>query len=148
MNEQITAIEAEITRLKKDNLKQKNALEESALEHERQIDALVSDLITIVDAYEKAEIKVKELGLTEDEHAQKAIKRMLQPKKMAMAVLAKYNVSQIDLDGKQMNADFCTVVDTEPDAEKEDGTVLSIEKSGYLRGERLIRRAEVIIVRN
>lgn len=148
MNEQISAIEAEITRLKQDNLKQKNTIEESSLDHERQIDALVSDVITIIDAFEKAEVKVKEMGLTEDENAQKAIKRMLQPKKMALSVLAKYNVTRIDLDGKPMNADTCIVVDTEPDADKEEGTVLSIEKNGYQRGTRLIRRAEVIIVRN
>lgn len=148
MNERISAIEAEITRLKQDNLKQKNTIEESSLDHERQIDALVSDVITIIDAFEKAEVKVKEMGLTEDENAQKAIKRMLQPKKMALSVLAKYNVTRIDLDGKPMNADTCIVVDTEPDADKEEGTVLSIEKNGYQRGNRLIRRAEVIIVRN
>lgn len=148
MNEQISAIETEITRLKQDNLKQKNTIEESSLDHERQIDALVSDVITIIDAFEKAEVKVKEMGLTEDENAQKAIKRMLQPKKMALSVLAKYNVTRIDLDGKPMNADTCIVVDTEPDADKEEGTVLSIEKNGYQRGNRLIRRAEVIIVRN
>lgn len=148
MNGQISAIEAEITRLKQDNLKQKNTIEESSLDHERQIDALVSDVITIIDAFEKAEVKVKEMGLTEDENAQKAIKRMLQPKKMALSVLAKYNVTRIDLDGKPMNADTCIVVDTEPDADKEEGTVLSIEKNGYQRGSRLIRRAEVIIVRN
>lgn len=148
MNEQISAIETEITRLKQDNLKQKNTIEESSLDHERQIDALVSDVITIIDAFEKAEVKVKEMGLTEDENAQKAIKRMLQPKKMALSVLAKYNVTRIDLDGKPMNADTCIVVDTEPDADKEEGTVLSIEKNGYQRGNRLIRRAEVIIVRS
>ena len=148
MNEQISAIEAEITRLKQDNLKQKNTIEESSLDHERQIDALVSDVITIIDAFEKAEVKVKEMGLTEDENVQKAIKRMLQPKKMALSVLAKYNVTRIELDGKPMNADTCIVVDTEPDADKEEGTVLSIEKNGYQRGNRLIRRAEVIIVRN
>ena len=148
MNEQISAIEAEITRLKQDNLKQKNTIEESSLDHERQIDALVSDVITIIDAFEKAEVKVKEMGLTEDENAQKAIKRMLQPKKMALSVLAKYNVTRIELDGKPMNADTCIVVDTEPDADKEEGTVRSIEKNGYQRGNRLIRRAEVIIVRN
>lgn len=148
MNEQISAIEAEITRLKQDNLKQKNTIEESSLDHERQIDALVSDVITIIDAFEKAEVKVKEMRLTEDENAQKAIKRMLQPKKMALSVLAKYNVTRIDLEGKPMNADTCIVVDTEPDADKEEGTVLSIEKNGYQRGNRLIRRAEVIIVRN
>lgn len=57
-------------------------------------------------------------------------------------------MSQIDLDGKIINEDLCTVVDTEPDATKEDGLVVSIEKDGYVRGERLIRRAEVIIIKN
>lgn len=73
---------------------------------------------------------------------------MLQPKKVALSILAKYNVNQIDLDGKQVNENLCTIVDTEPDSTKEDGLVVSIEKNGYTRGNRLIRRAEVVIVRN
>ena len=73
---------------------------------------------------------------------------MLQPKKIALSILSKYNVSQIDLDGKVINEDLCTVVDTEPDPTKEDGLVISIEKNGYVRGDRLIRRAEVIIIKN
>ena len=86
--------------------------------------------------------------MLEDENAQKAVKRMLQPKKVALALLAKYDVSLIDLDGKLVDDNICTVVDTEPDPDKEDGFVISIEKNGYLRGDRLIRRAEVIVVRN
>ena len=148
MNETIAAIEAEITRVKKDNLRQKNEMEEINLNHERQIDSLINDFIGVIDAFEKAETKVKELGLDEDEKAQKVLKRMNQPKKIALSVLSKYNVSRIDLDGKMMDENLCTVVDTEPDPSKEDGFVLSIEKNGYVRGERLIRRAEVIIVRN
>ena len=148
MNETIAAIEAEITRVKKDNLRQKNEMEEINLNHERQIDSLINDFIGVIDAFEKAETKVKELGLDEDENAQKVLKRMNQPKKIALSVLSKYNVSRIDLDGKMMDENLCTVVDTEPDSTKEDGFVLSIEKNGYVRGERLIRRAEVIIVRN
>ena len=73
---------------------------------------------------------------------------MLQPKKVALSILAKYNVNQIDLDGKQVNENLCTIVDTEPDSKKEEGLVVSIEKNGYTRGNRLIRRAEVVIVRN
>lgn len=148
MNEIISKIEAEITKIKKENLQQKNEKEELSLNHERMIDALISDFVGVIDAYEKAESKIKEMGLSEDENVQKVIKRMSQPKKVALSVLSKHNVSRIDLDGKIMDENTCTVVDTEPDSEKEDGYVLSIEKDGYVRGDRLIRRAEVIIVRN
>ena len=147
-NDFIPIIEEEITRLKKETLQQKNDMEERSLNHERQIDALIKDFITVIDASEKAETKVQELGLLEDEKAQKAIKRMTQPKKVALSVLSKYNVSQIDIVGKRLNEDLCSVVETEPDNEKENDIVLSIEKNGYVRGDRLIRRAEVIVVRN
>ena len=148
MNTKFSKIEEEITKIKKENLKQRNEIDELSLNNERQLDALINDVIQIIDTYEKAETKVKESGLYDDENVQKAVKRMLQPKKVALSVLSKYNVSQIDLDGKIVNDDICTVVDTEPDPDKEDGLVLSIEKNGYLRGDRLIRRAEVIVVRN
>ena len=148
MNTKFSKIEEEITKIKKENLKQRNEIDELSLNNERQLDALINDVIQIIDAYEKAETKVKESGLYDDENVQKEVKKMLQPKKVALSVLSKYNVSQIDLDGKIVNDDICTVVDTEPDPDKEDGLVLSIEKNGYLRGDRLIRRAEVIVVRN
>lgn len=148
MNATILKLESEITEIKKENLKRKNDIEEIVLNNERQIDALIYDFISIIDAFEKAEIKVNEIGLTNDENAAKAIKRMLQPKKVVLSILAKYNVNQIDLDGKQVDENLCTIVDTEPDSTKEDGLVVSIEKNGYIRGNRLIRRAEVVVVRN
>ena len=148
MNTILSKLESEITEIKKENLKQKNDIEEIALNKERQIDALIYDFISIIDAFEKAEIKVNESGLADDENAAKAIKRMLQPKKVVLSILAKYNVNQIDLEGKQVNENLCTIVDTEPDSTKEDGLVISIEKNGYIRGNRLIRRAEVVVVRN
>ena len=148
MTANLSKIESEITKIKQDNLKQKNYIEEQTLNHERQIDALINDFIQVVDAYEKAETKVKELGLADDENSAKAIRRMLQPKRVALSVLSKYNVNQIELDGKMIDENLCAVVDTEPDSTKEDGMVISIEKNGYVRGDRLIRRAEVVVVRN
>lgn len=148
MNDKFSIIEAEITQIKKENLKQKNDLEQLSIDNERQIDTIINEVIQIVDAFEKSEAKVKESGLADEDNAQKVIKRMLQPKKVALSMLSKYNVFQIDLDGKVVDENLCTVVDTEPDPEKEDGMVVSIEKSGYMRGDRLLRRAEVIVVRN
>ena len=150
MNNKVTDSEifAEITQIKQDNLKLRNEKEEEALSHERQIDSLIGEIIQVIDAFEKSETKVKDSGLCDDENVQKAVKRMLQPKKVALALLAKYNVSQIDLDGKLVDDNICAVIDTEPDPDREDGFVISIEKNGYMRGERLIRRAEVIVVRN
>ena len=148
MKDKYSQIETEITEIKKANLQLKNDLEQKSLDNERRFDALINDIIQILDAYEKSETKVKEMGLMDDENAQKGIKRMLQPKKVALSILSKYNVAQIDLDGKLMDENVCTSVDTEPDSEKEDGLVLSVEKNGYVRGDRLVRRAEVIVVRN
>ena len=148
MKDKYSQIETEITENKKANLQLKNDLEQKNLDNDRQIDALINDIIQILDAYEKSETKVKEMGLMDDENAQKGIKRMLHPKKVALSILSKYNVVQIDLYGKLMDENTCTIVDTEPDSEKEDGLVLSVEKNGYVRGDRLVRRAEGIVVRN
>ncbi len=146
--DELNLVQEEITLLKKENLKKRNDIEELLLDHERQVDALLNDIISIVDVYEKAETKIREMELPEDDNIQRVIKRLLQPKRTALSVLSKHGVSQIDIIGKSLNEDLCTVTETEPDSEKENDIVLSIEKNGYKRGERLIRRAEVIIVRN
>ncbi len=148
MTDELNAVVEEITRLKKENLQKQNTIEELSLNQERQIDALLKDFISVVDAYEKAEAKIKEMDFPEDDNIQRVIKRLLQPKKTVLSILLKNGVSQIDIVGKPLNEDICTVVETEPDSEKENDMVLSIEKNGYIRGERLIRRAEVVIVRN
>lgn len=148
MNEDYKKIEEEITLIKRENLKQKNDMDEMLLNNERNIDELVSEFIKVIDSFDKSETVVKEKGLDQEENAQKAIKRMLQPKKVATTILEKFDVHKIDILGKQVNEDICTIVETEPDPEKEDGIVITIEKEGYIRGTRLIRRAEVVVVKN
>ncbi len=148
MTDELNVVMEEITRLKKENLKKQNSIEELSLNHERQIDALLNDFISVIDAYEKAEAKIKEMELPEDANIQRVIKRLLQPKRTALSVLFKNGVSQIDIIDKPLDEDLCTVVETEPDSEKANDIVITIEKNGYMRGERLIRRAEVVIVRN
>lgn len=148
IKDELNVVREEITRLKKENLQKQNNIEELSLNHERQVDALLNDFITVIDTYEKAEIKIKEMELPEDENIQRIIKRLLQPKKTALSILSKNGVSEIDILDKPFNENICSVVETEPNNEKENDVVISIEKRGYVRGDRLIRRAEVIVVRN
>lgn len=148
MREKLAEVESVITKMRQDNITYQNQIAEIELNFERQIDALILEIITIIDSFEKSNAIVEEKGYCTNEDAVKAVKRMKQPLKVAMAVLSKYNVTQMNVLGQIVNDDHCTVVDTEPDSSKEDGYVVAVEKNGYLRGERLIRRAEVIIVRN
>ena len=135
MNEEYQkSIEEEITLIKRENLKLKNDMEEMIITNERKIDEMISEFIKVIDSFDKSETVVKEKGLDQEETSQKAIKRMLQPKKVAATILDKYDVHKI--------------VETEPDLEQEDGIVISIEKDGYTRGNRLIRRAEVVVIKN
>ena len=123
-------------------------MEEKIITNERKIDEMISEFIKVIDSFDKSETVVKEKGLDQEETSQKAIKRMLQPKKVAATILDKYDVHKIDILGKPINEDICTIVETEPDLEQEDGIVISIEKDGYTRGNRLIRRAEVVVIKN
>ena len=54
MKEEFLEIEAEITQIKKENLLKKNEIEEMSIDHERKIDTLLNEVISVVDAYEKA----------------------------------------------------------------------------------------------
>ena len=149
MNEEYKkSIEEEITLIKRENLKLKNAMEEMIITNDRKIDEMIGEFIKVIDSFDKSETVVKEKGLDQEEISQKAIKRMLQPKKVATTILDKYDVHKIDILGRPVNEDICTIVETEPDSEKEDGIVVSIEKDGYTLGNRLIRRSEVVVVKN
>lgn len=116
MNEEYQkSIEEEITLIKRENLKLKNDMEEMIITNERKIDEMISEFIKVIDSFDKSETVVKEKGLDQEETSQKAIKRMLQPKKVAATILDKYDVHKIDILGKPINEDICTIVETEPD---------------------------------
>lgn len=148
MNDKIMQIESAITEIKQENLRLINSIHEMLLEHERQIDAILNDFILVLDAYDKAENRIKSFEFADDENITKIIKRMLLPKKIVLSLLSKYNVRRIEFEDETVDENLCTIIDTEPDPERENGALISIEKNGYMRGDHLIRRAEVIVVRN
>lgn len=141
-------IEQEIANLKRQNIEQRNQIEEVNKQHEKALDKLFYDILEVLDSFNKAEQIIKERALDNDENASKAIKRLLSPKKKVLNILNNYHVEEITFDDGMMRDAECRIYETEPDTSKPDGTIVSIEKPGYKRNGRLLRPAEVIIVRN
>ncbi len=141
-------IEDKISSLLRENQIIKNEQEETLKNQERKIDDIFCEFLTVIDTFERAEQTITERGLIQDENTKKAVNRLLNAKKKAMHVLEKFNVKKIEFENNHSNEDMCAVADTEPDPSRQTGDIISIEKEGYLRNGHLIRRAEVIIVKN
>lgn len=125
-----------------------NEKEQMAKDHEKGLDEIFTEFLSVLDTFEKSESIIKERGLDQDENASKAIKRLLNAKKKALSVLEKFNVKKIEFENGLVDDDVCTTIETEPDSNRKNGEIISIEKDGYTRNGHLIRRAEVVIVKN
>lgn len=125
-----------------------NDLAEQQRKYEKQLDDVFAEFVTVIDTFEKSEAILKERGLDQDENASKAIKRLLNAKKKALSTLEKFNVKKLEFPEGILDEDTCSTVDSEPDANRKDDEIISIEKEGYTRNGHLIRRAEVVIVKN
>ena len=125
-----------------------NEKEQAEKNHEKELDDIFAEVLTVIDTFQKSEAIIKERGLDQEENASKAIKRLLNAKKKALSVLEKFNVKKIEIDSGMVDDDLCTTVETEPDASRKNGEIISVEKDGYTRNGHLIRRAEVVIVKN
>lgn len=104
-------------------------------------------MLSVVDAYEKAEARLDE-QYSDNEAVIKAKKRFSTSKKKLMEILRKNGVSEIQFPDGYAKMDDCQIVETEPDATKENDTIISIEKAGFRRNGRLLRLADVIVVKN
>ncbi len=125
-----------------------NEKEQADKNHEKELDDIFAEVLTVIDTFQKSEAIIKERGLDQEENASKAIKRLLNAKKKALSVLEKFNVKRIEFETGMVDDDLCTTVETEPDSNRKNGEIISIEKDGYTRNGHLIRRAEVVIVKN
>ncbi len=140
-------IESEITRLKRCEQKSTDKIKELALENEKAIDTLCKGLLSVLDAFDRADVRLSE-QFPDNENVNCARKRFATSRRKLADILERYQVQEITFpDGKAIEND-CQITDTEPDLEKENDTIISIEKPGYRRNGRLLRLAEVVVVRN
>ena len=144
----IEAIENKLSEILKDKKDLSIMIEENQRKKEQLLDEVFLDAISVLDAFSREEKVIEDHEWNQSEDSQKAIKRLLNAKKKLNTMLEKYNVEKIVFNDGMSNDDLCSVTDTEPDVEKPNGYILSIEKEGYTRNDHMLRRAEVVIVKN
>ncbi len=114
---------------------------------ERELDAIFQDLLAVIDAYDKADARLAE-QYVDNEDVTKARKRFATSKKKLVEILKKNGVEEIQFPDGVATLKDCQIVETEPDSSKENDTIVSVEKAGFRRNGRLLRLADVIVVKN
>ena len=147
LNNSFAEIEQEVTALMKYKLELSNEIEQLNHRREELLDAIFTDLLSVIDSFEKADKKAEE-QYPDDESVLKSRKRFATAKKKLLSVLEKYRVSAIVFSDDIATIEDSQIVDTEPDLSKPSNQIVSIEKKGYRRNGRLLRLAEVIVVKN
>lgn len=144
----IEKIEQQISDMLRNNKALSNQIEDNHRKEEQRLDEIFLDVISILDAFTREEKVIEAHEWNKSEDSQKAIKRLLNAKKKLNTLLEKHDVNKISFDDGMSNDDLCLVTDTEPDPEKPNGFIISIEKDGFTRNGHTLRRAEVVIVKN
>lgn len=140
-------IESKIQEFQRLILEQDHKIHELETARERELDTIFQDLLTVVDAFDKADARLAE-QYADSEDVTKARKRFATSKKKLVEILKKNEVEEIQFPNGIANIEDCQIVDTEPDSSKENDTIVSVEKAGFRRKGRLLRLADVIVVKN
>jgi molecular chaperone GrpE (heat shock protein) len=144
----IEAVEKKISEILKDKKDLSIRIEKNQRDNDQLLDEVFLEAISVLDVFSREEKIIEDKGWNLSDDSQKAIKRLLNAKKKLNTMLEKYNVQKITFENSMSHDDLCSITDTEPDSEKPNGFILSIEKEGYTRNGHLLRRAEVVIVKN
>ena len=144
----IEKIEQQISDMLRNNKALSNQIEDNHRKEEQRLDEIFLDVISVLDSFSREEKVIEDHEWNQSEDSQKAIKRLLNAKKKLNTMLEKHDVKKMSFDDGMSNDDLCSVTDTEPDPEKPNGFIISIEKDGFTRNGHTLRRAEVVIVKN
>lgn len=141
-------LEERITSLLKENHFQKHQIEDLSMAKDKSLDNVFTELISVIDAFDKAEAVIKERELDKSDDAQKAITRLMQAKKKLLQVFSANGVEVISYDENMFNVDTCSASETVPDAAHPDNYIVETIKPGYTRNGKVLRRADVVTVKN
>lgn len=141
-------IREEIKKLYEDNIQLNNWISTQEQSSDNQVGEMCKDFLQVLEAFEWAEDTIHERGLDQSRISTGAIQYMLTAKSKLLEVLEHYGVKKVEFPGDVMDASKAKIVGSEPNEEKEDGAVLRIKRDGFVRKDKLLRKADVILVKN
>jgi len=147
MTTEFEQLEQILTRELSQNLELKNKVREKDLEKQDLMKDFFLGIIKVIDSFESKEDNLTEKFINQ-EPATLVIQSYSSIKKQLLNLLGKYGVTLLEFSENRLIVGYSKVVDTEPDQNKKNDTIINIVKNGYIRGSELIREAEIIIVKN
>lgn len=148
MKESVTELEQLIVQ----NLKSTNLLKNEVERKENEKHDLLKDIsisiIDILDSFERIEDSVIEKEYNKIDEVNKTVSRYKTIQKKLLGLLQKHGITKIDFPDKRLIVGLCEVVETEADSNRKNDEIISIIRNGYIRGNELIRPAQIIVVKN
>lgn len=143
----INEIAGLVARLQNENLALKHRNEQQIMAQQDSVDEMLADFLQIIDTFDWAQETIKQRGLDQSQISMRAITRLLEAKKKTLELLEKYGVKRVEFPEGRYNENECIVVGQERDSSKKPGTVVAVQKEGFVRDGRVLRAAEIIIVK-
>ena len=142
------SIREEIKRLYEDNIRLNNWISTQEQSNDSQVGEICKDFLQVLESFEWAEATIHERGLDQSKISTSAIARMLTAKAKLLEVLESYGVHKIEFPDGVFDAAKGKIVGTVADEEKAEGSVAAIKRDGFYRKDKLLRPAEVLVVKN
>lgn len=148
MKETVTELEQLIVQ----NLKSTNLLKNEVERKENEKHDLLKDIsisiIDILDSFERIEDSVIEKEYNKIDEVNKTVSRYKTIQKKLLGLLQKHGITKIDFPDNRLIVGLCEVVETEADSNRKNDEIISVIRNGYIRGNELIRPAQIIVVKN
>jgi molecular chaperone GrpE (heat shock protein) len=118
--------------------------------YEKREKKLILELLTISDAFENLDQIIAAKEDTFDKSAQRLAKNIRSIQRKLTRLLKAHAVVPMHFPDNTARMDYCKIVDTRPEPELKNETILAIVKNGYIdqRNGTVLRKAEVITVLN
>lgn len=125
----------------------KRQVSDKERERQDQLRDFLLGLIDLLDALEQKDATLRE-RYAEAPDALKIVSSYGSVQKRLLRQLDRYGVARVDFTEGRLLVGVSKVVDREPDASRPNDSIVSIVRQGYVRGNTVLREAEVIVVKN
>jgi len=148
MNDSIKELENLITLNLQSANNLKNEVEKKVNEKHDQLIEITKGIIETLDTFDKVDEWLIEKGLDKNEDSVKTKNRYNSVKTKLLNLLQKYGITKIEFPDNRVIVGLCEVVETEADSNRKNDEIVSVVRGGYIRGNELIRAAQIIVVKN
>jgi len=148
MNDSIKELQKIITLNLQSANNLKNEVEKKVNEKHDQLIEITKGIIETLDTFDKVDEWLIEKVLDKNEDSVKTKNRYNSVKIKLLNLLQKYGITKIEFPDNRVIVGLCEVVETEADSNRKNDEIISVVRGGYIRGNELIRAAQIIVVKN